>query len=256
MSVVPIPANKDEWGEKSIVFATEEGMIRRTPLEAFANIRANGIHGIGLNAGDRLIDAKVCDTGQADVLISSAKGQAVRFNIDKNLRPIASRTAKGVKGMKLRKGDKVMSMRVLVGDGTTHILSVTAKGFGKLTPVEDYPVKGRGTMGVISIKTTSRNGDVVAVLPVAQEDQVMIGTSDGQIIRTKVEGISIMGRNTQGVRLFNVGTKSHVSLVTRISSDMLEEKENDAADQPLTDDATPDMIEAVEKAPDEAEQTT
>jgi DNA gyrase subunit A len=254
MSVVPIPADKEAWREKSIIFATQEGMIRRTPLEAFANVRANGIHGIGLNAGDRLIDAKVCDDGQADVLISSAKGQAVRFNIEKNLRPIASRTAKGVKGMKLRKGDKVMSMRVLIADGTTHILSVTAKGYGKLTPVEDYPAKGRGTMGVISIKTTPRNGDVVAVLPVAKEDQVMIGTSDGQIIRTKVEGVSVMGRNTQGVRLFNVGTKGQVSLVTRISSEMLAEKEDSPASEASEESTTPDMISEAETR-NEPEQT-
>ncbi|MDD9911917.1 MAG: DNA gyrase subunit A [Alphaproteobacteria bacterium] len=242
-NVVPIPADQNEWGEKAIIFATRYGMIRRTPLTAFANVRASGINGMGLNDGDELVDAKLCQNPtEADVLMSSANGQAVRFNIDANLRPMASRTAKGVKGMNLKNKDHIMSMRVLEGEKIEHILSVTEKGYGKLTPVDDYPTKGRGTMGVISIKTTARNGDVIAVIPVNAEDQVMIATSDGQIIRTKVEGISVMGRNTQGVKLFDVGQKNKVSLVSRIPAEMLEEK-GDGTEEEVPAAVTPDMLE-------------
>ena len=254
MSVVPIPSKQEEWGDKGIIFATKHGMVRRTPLIAFANVRASGIHGMGLNDGDELVDAKIYENGEDDVLISSANGQAVRFNIESNLRPMASRTAKGVKGMNLKHDDSVMSMRVLDSTGgATHLLSVTQNGFGKLTPVDDYPIKGRGTMGVISIKTSKRNGPVVAVVPVSMDDQVMIATTDGQIIRTKVEGISIMGRNTQGVKMFDVaGKDTSVSLVSRIPAEMLEEKSSDD-DSGEPAETTPDMLAAAAEAETAAE---
>ncbi|MFZ2620462.1 MAG: DNA gyrase subunit A [Alphaproteobacteria bacterium] len=244
-SVVPIPANQAEWGEQTIMFATRMGMIRRTPLIAFANVRAAGIHGMGLNEGDELVTAQLCPYTKGDVLLSTAHGQALRFDLTL-LRPIASRTAYGVKGMNLRKGDSVMSMSVIAPVEaelqTSHVLSVTARGYGKLSPVADYPAKGRGTLGVISIKTTTRNGEVVSVIPVNLDDQLMFATGDGQIMRTRVADISVMGRNTQGVKLFDVGAKGTVSLVVRIPADMLEDKNSTEGLTAPAEQATPDML--------------
>ncbi len=231
MRVVPIPIDKETWNEADLLFATRNGMIRRTPLASFANIRTTGIHGMGLNEGDTLIDVQLCTDADAHLLISSANGQAVRFGMQQHLRSTASRTALGVRGMSLKNDDIVISMHALTGEAT-HILSITEKGYGKLSLVADFPEKGRGTLGVISIKTTARNGKVVTSMPVNLADEVMIGTADGQIIRTKVSGISIMGRNTQGVRLFDVG-KSMVSLVTRIKADMLEDEDKSDDDSIL-----------------------
>jgi DNA gyrase subunit A len=122
--------------------------------------------------------------------------------------------------MSLRNGDSAMAMHVMVKSAVSHVLTVTENGYGKLSVAEDYPEKGRGTMGVISIQTTDRNGPVVAAIPVHTDDQVMIATADGQMIRMKVKDISVMGRNTQGVRLFSTdGAK--VKLVTRLSTSVL-----------------------------------
>jgi len=225
-AAVPIPRDEALWSSMFLAFATQNGMIRKTPLTAYANVRTNGIYGMGLNEGDRLLAVHLLPRiieGDAStlssILMSSQNGSAVRFSAaDDELRPIASRTSTGVRGMNLRPGDSVMAMHVLTAE--THVLTVTSNGFGKLTLATDYPEKGRGTMGVISIQTTNRNGNVVAALPVGLEDQIMIATNDGQLIRMNVSDISIMGRNTQGVRLFSTSGAS-VSLVTRLSAAML-----------------------------------
>lgn len=239
--VVPLPRDESVWENYHLLFATREGLIRKTPLTAFNNVRATGIKGIGLNDGDVLVSVHLCASEEWDVLISTSNGQAVRFPVA-NLRPIASRTAMGVRGITLKDKDSVISMHLLDPAGASHVLTITEHGYGKRTPVDDFPVKGRGTMGVISIKTTNRNGQVVTSMPVGEEDQVMIATSDGQVIRTTVSGISTMGRNTQGVRLFDVGKSSKVSLVFRIPVEMLVEKD-DAADASDDAEKTPDMLE-------------
>ena len=246
MSVVPIPRN-DDWQGQYLLFATRLGVVRKTPLTAFANVRSSGIKGIGLNDGDILIDVRLCPNDEGDVLISSKNGQAVRFPLE-TLRPIASRTAAGVRGMSLRDKDEVISMHLIRPDETVSgVLSVTANGYGKRTKLEDFPSKSRGTMGVIAIQTSKRNGSVVTSMPVGDADQVMIATSDGQVIRMKVDGISTMGRNTQGVRLFDVGGKATVSLCTRISADMLEDRDDDGTTVAVEDlsSSMPDLLEGV-----------
>ncbi len=225
MRVVPVPRNTDEWENLVLLFATEQGLIRKTPLSAFNNVYSTGIKGMGLNDGDRLIAIQLAHEDEGDVIISSLHGSAVRFPVNA-LRPIASRTAYGVKGMNLRERDKVISMYAISPEDQ-YILSITEHGYGKRTKVDDFPIKGRGTMGVISIKTTDRNGNVVTSMPVNDGDQVMMITSNGQAIRTGVEDISIIGRNTQGVRLFKVDKGSSVSTVTRIPEDMLADDEDD-----------------------------
>lgn len=244
MQIVPIPRDESTWQGQHLMFATTQGLIRKTPLTAFSNVRSTGIKGMGLNDGDTLIDVRLCLDEEAHVLMSSKNGQAVRFQV-KDLRAIASRTALGVRGMNLKGDDKVISTHIINPSEDSHILSVTSLGYGKRTTIEDFPVKGRGTMGVISIKTSKRNGPVVTSMPVGPGDQVMIATSDGQMIRTEVEGISTMGRNTQGVRLFDVGKGSTVSLASRITAEMLAEKDDgDTTDMADTDpiETTPDML--------------
>lgn len=252
-AAVPIPRDEATWSSQFLVFATQLGMIRKTPLSAYANVRTNGIYGMGLNDGDKLLDVhllpRIVPTAMeavmagdaptegateapsaASILMSSSNGSAVRFSAaDDEIRPIASRTSTGVRGMNLRPKDSVMAMHILTAQ-ETHVLTVTANGYGKLTTAADYPEKGRGTMGVISIQTTNRNGNVVCAMPVRLEDQIMIATSDGQLIRMNVADISIMGRNTQGVKLFSA-SGSTVSLVTRLAATMLNSgnPEEDAA---------------------------
>ncbi|MCA3244175.1 MAG: DNA gyrase subunit A [Alphaproteobacteria bacterium] len=225
-AVVPIPRDEALWPQHFLAFATQKGVIRKTPLTAYANVRQTGIYGMGLTDGDRLLAVHLLDSAKAgtSVIMSSQNGQAVRFSAaEDELRPIASRTSTGVRGMNLKPGDAVMAMH-LVEPHHTHVLTVTANGYGKLTPQGDYPEKGRGTMGVISIQTTNRNGHVVCAVPVTLDgelsDEIMIATADGQMIRMRIPDISIMGRNTQGVRLFSIdGTK--VKLVTALPAAML-----------------------------------
>jgi DNA gyrase subunit A len=237
-AVVPIPReiakNEADHANHFLVFATRLGMVRKTPLTAYANVRTTGIYGMGLHDGDKLLGVHRLVRGVAtDVLLSSQNGQAVRFSAaDEDLRPIASRTSSGVRGMTLKGKDSVMAVQ-LITQADTHVLTVTANGFGKLTLAADYPQKGRGTMGVISIQTTTRNGAVVCALPVTLDDQILIATVDGQLIRMKVADISVMGRNTQGVRLFSIDDTT-VRTVTRLPASVLE----GAADGPETADET------------------
>ncbi len=226
MRVLLVPREKEEWEDKVAMFATSKGIIRKTPLMAFANVHSGGIKGMSLNDGDELISVEITPENQGDVLISTKDGYAVRFPVEV-LRPISSRTAYGVKGVTLRSDkDAVVSMSI-VQDSDPYILSVTEHGYGKRTAQEEFPTKGRGTMGVIAIKTTERNGQVVASMPVAADDHIIMVTSDGQIIRTRVEDISTIGRNTQGVRLFKVDKGSTAYTVTRIPAALMEEAEEE-----------------------------
>ena len=241
MRVVRIPRNQEDWEGKVLMFATEQGLIRKTPLTAFNNVHKNGIKGISLNEGDALINVALAEENSGDIIMNSANGQAVRF-ANESLRSIASRTAYGVKGMTLKDGDKIVSADVIHGEEVPYILTVTENGFGKRTPCDDFPTKSRGTMGVIAIKTSDRNGQVIASLPVSDGDHVMIATSDGQVIRMAVDDISVIGRNTQGVTLFKTdGAK--VFSVARIPADSMLEDELEA-DVVVDEDGNP--IEATE----------
>ena len=223
--VVPIPRNEEEREGKVLMFATEKGLVRKTPLKAFDNVYITGIKGMALNDGDTLVTVCIADEEVGDVLISTRQGKAVRFPID-SLRTIASRTGLGVRGVNLKEGDTLMSMDVVNEEETPFILTVTVNGYGKRTESSDFPTKSRGTFGVIAIKTSERNGEVVASIPVDVDDQIMILTTDGQAIRMNVDEISTIGRNTQGVRLFKTdGAK--VAYVSRIQADMLDDGDDE-----------------------------
>jgi DNA gyrase subunit A len=188
-----------------IFFVTRKGVVKRTDLAAFSNVRSAGIIALGIEDGDSLVAVRITD-GSKDILLSTALGMSIRFP-EEEVRSMG-RTAFGVKGVTLEKDDEVVGADVV--EPGTAILTVTEKGYGKRTEEAEYRVQGRGGKGIIDIKTTERNGLVVGAVPVSDRDQIMLVTSGGMLIRMKVGDISVIGRNTQGVRLItleNAGEK-------------------------------------------------
>ncbi|MBW2271401.1 MAG: DNA gyrase subunit A [Deltaproteobacteria bacterium] len=189
----------EEAGNDYVILGTRKGVVKKTLLSAYSNPRRGGIIGINLDPEDELIAAMRTD-GSQEVLIASVKGKSIRFN-ESEVRSMG-RTAAGVRGMSLGSGDEVVGMEILSPDAT--VLTVTERGYGKRTPLGDYRVQKRGGQGIITIRTSARNGPVVGVAQVVDDDQAMLITDRGKVLRCKVSGISTMGRATQGVRLMNL----------------------------------------------------
>jgi len=206
--------------DKYIVMATKTGTIKKTPLEAFSNPRKTGINAINLPDHDELIEVAVSD-GTYDIVLATRQGQAIRFPEDK-IRPMG-RTAYGVHGIKLRLDDYVIGMVVVKRDAT--LLTVTENGFGKRTNISDYRVTNRGGKGIINIKASQRNGLVVTVKEVIEDDELILITKQGIAMRQRVKSISVISRNTQGVKLINLNKGDLVADVARVVS----EDEDDAA---------------------------
>ncbi len=189
-----------EFAENQFVlFVTRNGTVKRTDLTAFGNVRSNGIKALGIDDGDALVAVKITD-GTKDVLISTAQGMSIRFG-ETEVRSMG-RSAFGVKGITLEAGDEVVSTEVVEKD--TTLLTVTENGYGKRTVEAEYRTQGRGGKGIIDIKTTERNGRVVGAVQVRDDDEVMLITNKGVLIRMRVKEISCIGRNTQGVRLITL----------------------------------------------------
>lgn len=185
--------------EGFLVTFTKKGTVKKTALEEYSNPRGKGIIAVTLEEGDELISVRKTD-GKSDLIIGTKKGLSIRFN-EEDVRDMG-RTAKGVRGIRLRKGDEVVSAEV-AGEKTA-ILTVTEKGLGKRSKIEEYPVQSRGGKGVISIKIIDRGGKAVGLMQVRDEDEVVMITSSGKLIRTLAGNISLHGRNTQGVKLMDV----------------------------------------------------
>ncbi|KML51177.1 DNA gyrase subunit A [Burkholderia cepacia] len=200
--VLPV---KEFSADKFIFMATSLGTVKKTPLEAFSRPMKKGIIAVGLDDGDFLIGASITD-GAHDVMLFSDAGKAVRFD-ENDVRPMG-REARGVRGMQLEDGQQVIAMLV-AGSEEQTVLTATENGFGKRTPITEYTRHGRGTKGMIAIQTSERNGKVVAATLVDAEDQIMLITTAGVLIRTRVSEIREMGRATQGVTLISLdeGTK-------------------------------------------------
>ena len=184
--------------DQFVLMATRGGTVKKTSLPAFSRPRTSGIIALDLRGDDELVDVAVTD-GTKDIMLFASSGKAIRFR-ETDVRTMG-RTAAGVRGIRLDPGHRVISL-IIVGDG--DILTATANGYGKRTPVDDYPVKGRGGKGVIAIQTTERNGELVGALQVEEADEVVLISSAGTLVRTPVTGISVVGRNTQGVRLIRL----------------------------------------------------
>lgn len=195
-----------------VMMCTENGYVKKTVLSEYSRPRAGGIIGVTIDNDDRLISATLTN-GEQHVFLSTKTGQAIRF-AEEEARPMG-RSARGVRGIKLSKDDKVVGMEVLREKAT--LLTVTENGFGKRSPIDEYRVQGRGGSGIITIKTTERNGPVAAVLQVNDTDDVMLVSDGGQVIRTRVSDISVLGRNTQGVRIFSLGKGEHVVSVAKLA---------------------------------------
>ncbi len=185
--------------ERTVFFATRAGIVKKTALEAFSRPKKAGIRAILLAEGDEVVSVGLTKPGDT-IVLATAKGRAIRF--DEQAARTMGRSSRGVRGIKLKDDDRLVGMVVAVDD--TYLLTTCEHGHGKRTPIEEYPIKGRGGQGVINIRTTDRNGDVVAVALCREGADVMFITQSGMIVRTPIDEISSIGRNTQGVRLVNL----------------------------------------------------
>ncbi|MBM3960280.1 MAG: DNA gyrase subunit A [Planctomycetes bacterium] len=201
----------ESFDDRFLVTATKKGLIKKTALEQYSRPRAGGIIAVGLEDGDSLVGVNLCRAGQS-IVLGTADGMSIRFE-EADARAMG-RSAVGVWGIRLEDGDEVRDM--VVTDGTGSLLTVCENGYGKRTPVEEYRSQSRGGKGIIDIKTSDRNGKVVNLLAVADDDEVMLITKDGQIVRTKVDQISVVGRNTQGVRCIALNDGDKLVSVARI----------------------------------------
>jgi DNA gyrase subunit A len=234
---------------KYVLMATANGTVKKTPLVEYSRPRSNGIIAVNLNDGDELIGVDITN-GSNDIMLFSDAGKVVRFNEKQRdsetgevkldpetgeellaLRPMG-RTATGVRGIRLQEGQKVVSLIVPNGEGA--ILTATENGFGKRTPVQDYPAKSRATQGVVSIKVSERNGKVVGAVQVNESDEIMLISDQGTLVRTRVSEVSTVGRNTQGVRLIRTIEGEHVVGLQRI--DEIEEVELDDIEDAAIED--------------------
>jgi DNA gyrase subunit A len=196
-----------------IVTATARGYIKRTKLSEFANIRTTGLIAVSIDEDDRLISVRFTD-GHQHLMLSSANGMAIRF--DENTARPMGRNARGVRGMGLRDNDHVVGMAGVLPDAEGDVLTLCEKGYGKRTPVSEYRTQSRAGLGLITIKVTDRNGPVVGNVLVSPGDQIIVVTSKGKVIRTPVDGISVLGRNTQGVRIIRMGESERVVALARM----------------------------------------
>jgi DNA gyrase subunit A len=214
--------------DRYIFMATSSGIVKKTPLDAFSRPRTSGIIAVDLRDGDKLVGVAITD-GQQDILLFSSTGKAVRFPESK-VRAMG-RNACGVRGIRLEPGYKVVSL-IVASEG--DVLTVTENGYGKRTPISEYPVHGRGGQGVISIQTSERNGVVVGAVQAVDDDEIMMITDGGTLVRNRVAEVSTMGRNTQGVIMIRLSKQEKLIGIERIES--LEGDDLEADDE--TDETT------------------
>lgn len=203
---------------KFIMFATEQGLVKKTEIAEFDRINQNGKIAIKFVEGDTLVSAKLVEENK-DVLLCSSAGKSIRFK-ESDCRPIG-RASQGVKGIEIDDKEKVIGMQII--DDTMEILSVTSKGYGKRTQAEEFRTQSRAGKGIINMKLTEKNGDIVQILPVKETDHLVVITSGGQVMRTKVAEISLVGRNTQGVKVINLSEGEQVVSVENILETLGEE---------------------------------
>jgi DNA gyrase subunit A len=204
-----------------VVFATKKGLIKKTELMSYANPRANGIRAIALEDRDEVIGVRLTD-GQQEIILSTADGQSIRFK-EEQVRP-TGRGTYGVVGMRLDEGDALVSMEILSLGAA--ILTVSENGFGKRTEMDEYRLQSRGGKGIITMKTTDKTGRVVGVQQVTEEDQLMLVTNKGKIIRLRIKDIRVIGRNTQGVHLIDLEEGERVVSLARVAEKEEEEEDN------------------------------
>lgn len=236
-AILPI---SDFADDKFVFMATRNGTVKKTPLVDYSRPRANGIIALGLAENDELIGVDITD-GRQDILLFSDTGKVVRFN-EEQVRSMG-RTATGVRGIKLGEGQRVVSLivpRSEEGNEEGAILTVTENGFGKRTLLSEYPAKSRATQGVVSIKVSERNGNVVGALEVIPGEQMMLISDRGTLVRTRVDEVSLVGRNTQGVTLIRTAENEFVVGLQRIA----DSEEDDLDTDDVNDDVNVDDVNA------------
>ncbi|MCD8871629.1 DNA gyrase subunit A [Staphylococcus gallinarum] len=231
-----------ESEEDYLVFATRKGIVKRSALSNFSHINKNGKIAIGFKDDDELIAVRLTD-GEDDILIGTSHASLIRFP-ESALRPLG-RTAAGVKGITLREGDRVVGLDVAKSDSNDEILVVTENGYGKRTPVNDYRLSNRGGKGIKTATITERNGNIVCITTVNGEEDLMVVTNSGVIIRIDVQDISQNGRAAQGVRLIKLSDEQYVSTVAKVSEDDEEPADTEATTAEGSDEATDVSSEAM-----------
>jgi len=245
-AVLPV----DEFREDRFVLtATRKGYVKKTDLMAYSQIRATGIIGVVIDEGDELIGAET--VGDTDhVILSTEGGMAIRFE-GEQVRP-TGRQSRGVRGIETRRDpepeDHVVSMAVVPADSAETLLTVSENGYGKRSSLEEYRVQNRGGMGLITIKVNERNGKVVNLRPVADDDHLMLITSGGTIIRMAVSSISVLGRNTMGVRLIRRIEDERVVGVERLA-------DRESASVELAEPLPPSIVPPADSEPPELNET-
>ncbi|MFZ4712913.1 MAG: DNA gyrase subunit A [Bacteriovoracaceae bacterium] len=225
--ILAIPSNLENH---YLIIATENGTVKKTELDDYKNIKQNGLKALKLVDGDKIVAVRVTD-GKKDVLLCSSSGKSIRFP-EEDCRPLG-RVSQGVKGITLDEKEKVIGMEII--DDTFEILAVTENGYGKRTQANEYRQQSRGGKGIMAMKLTEKNGDIMAIKPVSDKDDLMIITNNGQVIRIKISGISLLGRTTQGVRLINLKQGETV-----VALEKFLDPEDDA---PVGTDEKPDTIQ-------------
>jgi DNA gyrase subunit A len=231
VAMLPFEEFRDDT---SVFFATQAGTVKKTELSAFENVRQSGIKAITIDEGDRLVGAALV-TKADDVLLTSAKGFAVRFT-EERVRTMG-RSAAGVRGITLREGDKLVGMCTFARDSAATMITVCERGYGKRTALPDYPTKNRGGKGVITIKTTTRNGLVSGVRIVTEDDHMILISDRGKLIRIRVKDVPVQGRATQGVRVMRVDDGEHVAAIERLAEPADESGIEEAAPIEAVDDS-------------------
>jgi DNA gyrase subunit A len=223
---------KDFNDESFVTMVTKRGFVKKVALNEFSNPRRVGIIAIGLDKGDRLIDAWLTN-GKQDIIIGTRNGFALRFN-EKDVRAMG-RNARGVKGINLSKGDEVIGM-IVISRSDSSVLVVSDKGFGKRSEIEEYSLRRRGGKGLITVKTSDKNGKLLAIKEVIDNDDIMIVTAKGFLIRQHVKDIRLAGRNTQGVRLIRLQTNDSIAAVARVlAEEGSSGEESNGGEQDLSD---------------------
>ncbi|MDP6579658.1 MAG: DNA gyrase C-terminal beta-propeller domain-containing protein, partial [Vicinamibacterales bacterium] len=221
-----------EWpaedGERYIVTGSRRGAIKKTDLRSFRNPRQAGIIAAGVDEDDAVIAAELTD-GQGEVFLGTRRGMAIRF-AERDVRPMG-RTARGVRGIRLRSDDEVVAMAVVRPGGT--LLTVTENGYGKRTELDEYRVQSRGGVGIIGIQTTARNGRVAGIAYVEDEDELMLITQQGKVLRMDTKDIRPIGRATQGVRLIEIDDRDRVVSLARLAEGVGEETELENGPEPV-----------------------
>ena len=231
--MLPMPKETEE--EHNLVMATRNGMIKKTALEEFRNLRKNGLIAIALREGDELIGVRLSN-GDDEMLVSTRKGKCIRFN-ERHVRNVG-RNSIGVRSMRIAEGDEVIDIAAV--EPETTVLAITTKGYGKRTDPEEYREQGRGGMGVKAMQLTDKTGDLAALMFVHEDEDILLITDDGTIIRARAADVRLCGRSTQGVRIMRLAEGSTVVGVCRAEKEEEEVPEEAPAEITERTETTPE----------------